>query len=227
MTTAQLRESVPINAYLWVRNFVIATGNWPRMTADGSLLDEDGHLCNHTGNPPAPAREYYKGDVYEKVVAVKDPDNSNRVLRDADGETVQKVLQKAHLIDGPVVTIGVQNQLSQLDKGIDKVLPSLKSIETTHQQTDPSQMTETEVKQLGNKELHHKIADLQLIIDKGSEYVPRETSFVLEGVSDQPSVLALPAALDPFEWEDPTQEERLFSTEDGPRFRATPPETGE
>lgn len=215
MTTAQLRESVPINAYLWVRNFVIATGYWPRMTADGQLLDKEGHLCNHTGNPAAPAREYYRGDVYEKAVSVKDPENPARVLRDEDGEVVQKVIQRAHLIDGPEIKIGVQNQLSQLDKGIDKVLPSLKSIEMNHQRTDPAQMTETEVKQLGNKELHHKIAELQTFIDERTEYVPRETSFAPGGQQHQPSILIHPDAFQKFEWEDPDQD-RICTEEEDP-----------
>ena len=81
------------------------------MTSDGELLDAAGHKCNHTGKPAAPAREYYRGETYEKVVSVKDPDEPNRILRDAEGEVVEKVVTKTRLIDGPKITIGVQAEL--------------------------------------------------------------------------------------------------------------------
>ena len=173
-TASELRQNIPIHAYMWIRNFIIATGQWPRMTADGQLLDEKGHVCSQSNKPPAPAREYYKGEQYQVVVPVKD--DAGKPTLDDDGLKVEKVVKRRRLMDGPPVAISVKEQLAQLDKAIDKVLPSLKSMEINHQSSDTTKLSNEEIKALKSGEIRNRIAELETIIEKGEVDVPRETS---------------------------------------------------
>ena len=202
MTAAELRKNIPIQAYMWIRDFIIATGYWPRMTPDGQLVDDDGGLCMRSNKPPSPAREYYRDDVFESVVDVMD--DNDKCVKDEDGFILQKVVKRKRLLDGPAIRITVKDQLSQLDKAINKVLPDLKSMEINHQTSDPTKLDTKEVKMLKNSELKNRMAELNQIIEGEVPNVPRETypQDHIIGFPTGESVLAQSAATRAFEWED-------------------------